>query len=283
MLASTPEKEILLKKRRQKYGFSYGAAAGLAFAIALWGYDGLLLSQYHGLLPWLKFLVGGVLTTFTGGLAGWLTSRFEKILPGILFWSIASGLYAVYTNIVPLVLAPRITGWFVPEISSRLLYTPFDNLPTLIGVAFGWNIIASIISGIIQIPMLEPALYSLSGFGKVKPHLLCAFLMLVSGGVADTLVNKPLRDPILGLDTTIQFIVDMRGQSIDKATSREKHLASFRFIDPAIQDSRQLIVSRYDRLLENIYVLINFDGQWAECPTFFGTPLTCQFISPGDL
>jgi hypothetical protein len=280
MIESTPEKVILLKIRKQQFGFSYGAAAGFAFAVALWGYDGALLSTAHGLFPWLKFLVGVILTTLTGGLAGWLTSRYEKILPGILFWAGASSLFAVYTNIVPLILAPRITGLLVPEINSRLLYTPFDNLPTLIGVAFGWNIIASVVSGILQIPMLEPALYSLSGFGRVKPHLLCAILMLISGGVADTLVNKPLRDPILGLDSTLQFIVDTRGQDVDKETSREKHLASFRLIDSSIQRERQLVVSRYDPLLENIFVLIHSGGGWSECPTFYGTPLTCQPITP---
>jgi len=280
MIESSPERERQLKLRRQKYGFSYGAAAGLAFAVALWGYDGYLLSGSHALFPWLKLIVGGTLTILTGGLAGWLTSRFQRILLGILFYLLASGLFAYYTNIVPLVLAPRIIGLFKPEISSLLLYTTYENLPTLIGVAFGWNIVASIIISIIQLPLLEPAMYSLSGFGKVKPHILCAFLMLISGGVADSLINQPLRAPILGLDETIQFIVDHRGQEIDPATSRERHLASFRHIQEDIQDSRLLVVSRYDRLLENIHVLIEFDGVWVECPTFYGSPLTCQPVSP---
>jgi hypothetical protein len=280
MLSPSPDKEHLLKARRRKFGFSYGAAAGLAFAIALWGYDGYLLSQSHALFPWLKLIVGGLLTTLTGGLAGWLTSRFEKILLGMIFWILASALFAYYTNIVPLVLAPRIIGLLVPEISPLLLYITYDNLPTLIGVAFGWNIVLSIIISIVQLPLLEPALFSVSGFGKVKPHLLCAFLMLISGGVADGLINKPLRAPILGLDETIQFMVDMRGQEVDKAISREKHLASFRNIQDVIQESRNLVVSRYDKLLENIDVLINFDGQWVECPTFYGFTMTCQSISP---
>ena len=280
MLSSTPEKERTLKIRRQKFGFSYGAAAGLAFAIALWGYDGLLLSASHGMFPWLKLIVGGTLTTLTGGVAGWLTSRYEKIPLGILFWICSSALFGLYLNIVPLVLAPRIIGLLVPEISSRLLYTTYNNLPTLIAVAFGWNIVASIIGSIIQIPMLEPAVFSLSGMGKIKPHLVIAFLMLISGGVADGLVNKPLRDPIVLMDETFQFIIDTRGQEVDKAASRDKHLASFRNITDVIQESRQLVVSQYDRLLENVTILINFNGQWVECPTFYSLPLTCQPISP---
>jgi hypothetical protein len=98
--------------------------------------------------------------------------------------------------------------------------------------------------------------------------------------VSLSLNNKPLRDPILALDNTIQFIVDTRGQEVDKATSRERHLASFRYIVDDIQETRQMVISRYDRLLENVYILINFNGQWVECPTFFSIPLTCQPISP---
>lgn len=276
----TPEKEQFLKSRKRKYGLTYGAAGGLAFAIALWGLDAVLLSQSHAMFPWLKLIVGGILTTLTGGLAGWLTSRFEKILLGFLFWVAASALFGLYIVIVPLVLAPRITGLLVPQISHLLLYTTYDNLPTMVAVAFGWTIVGAIISSVIQIPMLDHAVFSLSGFGKIRPHLLCAVLMLISGGVSDSLNNKPLRDPIVALDSTFQFILDTRGQEIDKATSREKHLASFRFIQEGVTENRQLVVSHYDRLLENIDVLINFNGKWAVCPTFFNSPLTCQPVSP---
>ncbi|RJP48959.1 MAG: hypothetical protein C4583_13650 [Anaerolineaceae bacterium] len=276
----TPEKEQLLKSRKRKFGLTYGAAGGLAFAIALWGFDAILLSQSHAMFPWLKLLVGGILTTFTGGLAGWLTSRFEKILLGFLFWVAASALFGLYIVIVPLVLAPRITGLLVPQIRHLLLYTTYDNLPTMVAVAFGWTIVGAIISSVIQLPMLDHAVFSFSGFGKIRPHLLCAILMLISGSVSDSLNNKPLRDPIIALDSTFQFILDTRGQEIDKATSREKHLASFRLIQQDVTENRQLVVSHYDRLLENIEVLVNFDGKWAICPTFFNSPLTCQPISP---
>jgi hypothetical protein len=280
MISTTPDKEHLLKVRRQKFGFSYGAVAGLAFAVALWGLDGYLLSGSHALFPWMKLAVGGILTTLTGGLAGWLATRFEKTLIGILFWMAASGLLALFTVSVPLVLAPRLTGVLQPQINSLLLYTTYDNLPTMVSVAFGWIIISAIVIAVIQIPMLDQAVFSISGFGKVKPHILCAILMLISGSVADSLNNKPLRDPILGLDETIQFMLDTRGQEIDPAVSREKHLASFRTIQDDIQESRSLVVSRYDRFLENVQVLVNFNGQWVECSTFYGAPLTCQPISP---
>jgi hypothetical protein len=271
--------ETHLKTRMRKFGFSYGAAAGFAFAIALWGFDGLLLSRAHGLFPWLKLIVGTILTTLTGGLAGWLTARFEKTLLGILFWLGASGLLAIFTSIVPLVLTPRLIGVLEPQIKPFLIYTTYNNLPYMVGVAFGWVVVSSIIIAVVQIPMLDQAIFSITGFGKIKPHIICVFLMLISGSVADSLNNKPLRDPILGLDETIQFMIDTRGQTVEPALSREKHLASFRNVQDAIHENRHLVVSNFDPLLENVEVLINFNEQWVSCSTFYGTPLSCKAIT----
>lgn len=280
MNTTAPNTEQILKARLKKFGFTYGVAAGLAFAVALWGLDGIILSRSHAIFPWIKFIVGSILTGLTGGLAGWLTARFGKILLGILFWIVASVLFAFYTVLVPLVIAPSLTGWFDPQIRPLLHYTLYDNLPTMIGVVFGWVVVSAIIIAILQMPMIEQAVFSVTGFGKIKPHILCAFLMLISGGVADSFNNKPMRDPIVNLDAVIQFAVDTRGQEVDPVVSREKHLAAFRQIQDIVQESRQLAVSRYDPLLENIYILINFDGHLAECITFYTYPVNCTPITP---
>jgi hypothetical protein len=279
-LTISPDMEQILKTRRQKFGFTYGAAAGLAFAIALWAYDGYLLSTSHALFPWLKLTTGAILTTLTGGLAGWLTARFEKTLLGLVFWAGSSGMFGLFTVLVPLFFAPKLTGLFEPQVRSLLQYTLYDNLPYMVGVAFGWVIVSSIIIAVIQIPMIDQAVFSITGFGKVKPHILCAVLMLISGSVADSLNNKPLRDPILGLDTTIQFALDMRGKEIDPKVSREMHLASLRLVEDSIQESRTLVISRYDPLLENVFVLVNSEGHLAECSTFVGIPVNCKSIVP---
>ena len=279
-LTISPDMERVLKARRQKFGFTYGAAAGLAFGIALWAYDGFLLSASHALFPWLKLITGVILTTLTGGLAGWLTAHFEKTLLGLVFWAASSGMFGLFTVLVPLFIAPKLTGLFEPQVRSLLQYTLYDNLPYLIGVAFGWAIVSSIVIAVIQIPMIDQAVFSSTGFGKIKPHILCAVLMLISGSVADSLNNKPLRDPILGLDTTIQFALDMRGKEIDPMVSREMHLASLRLVEDSIQESRTLVISRYDPLLENVFVLVNSDGHLAECSTFVGIPVSCKPIVP---
>jgi hypothetical protein len=104
--------------------------------------------------------------------------------------------------------------------------------------------------------------------------------MLVSGAITDSLNNQPLREPLVNLDNTIQFSLNARGKEVDPKAAREVHLASLRDVLNVVSQSRRMIVSRYDRSLENVYVVINFNGNWVECSTAFNHPLICKPITP---
>lgn len=258
----------------------YGMVAGLAFASAAWGYDGYLLWQAHAYFPWIKLISGGLLSMLVGGLAGWLTTRFEKALLGLVFWVAASALFAWFTSIIPFVVAPALLGMLSPEIGSLLAYETFPEMSTRIGVAFAWILIAASITAVIQIPLVEQAAFSYSQFSKITPNIVCAFVMIVSGAFVDSLNNQPTREAIIGLDQTIQFSLDHRGEEIDKVTSRQMHLAAFRSVQDSLDDERRLVITSFDTLMENIYVAVNFNGQWVDCLTVVGSPINCKAITP---
>jgi hypothetical protein len=272
--------ENKIKVQKQKYGLVYGMVAGLAFAVSLWGYDGYVLSRVHAYFPWVKFMAGSLLTMAVGGLAGWLVSRFERTLLGILFWFAAAGALAWLTALVPIVITPALMGVLEPKLRSLLNYTIYDNLSTMVGVAFAWIVIAVFIIATIQLPLIEQAVFSTSVVGKIAPSLVCAILMLISGAITDSLNNQPLREPIANLDKTIQFSLNTRGKDVDPKAAREVHLASLRDVQNVVVESRRLIVSRYDQYLENVYVVVNFNGNWVECSTAFSHPLMCKSITP---
>lgn len=274
----TPEPKI--KFRKQMFGLSYGLAAGLAFSITLWGLDGYQLSRAYAYLPWTKFITGGALAMLVCGFAGWLTSRLEKPLLGVFLWIAAAGVLAWLTILVPVVIAPAAMKLLVPELQPFLHYTFHANSEEMAGAAFAWILIASFIIAAIQVPMIEQATFSISIFGQIAPHLICAFLMLVSGSVTDNLNNKPLRDPLLSMNDTIQFTLDNKGKEVDTKVARELHLASLRPVQDLITAERRMVVSRFDSLLENVTILINFDGNWVECGTSFAHPLNCKAINP---
>lgn len=276
----TTQKEPFVEQQKRIYGLIYGMVAGLAFAIALWGMDGYFLSRAHAYFPWTKLCAGSILTTLVGALAGWLVSRFEKTLLAILLWFATAGIFAWLTVSVPLEVAPNLMGMLEPKLRPLLHYTIYDNASSTIGVAFAWIMIAAFIVATIQIPMVEQSVFSTTFFGKISPYLICAILMAVSGSITDSFQNQPLRDPVIAVDKIIEFSLNASGKKVDAKTFRDLHLASLRDVLDILSPSRHLAVSRYDKLLQNVYVVVNFNGNWAECETTFGHPLMCKPISP---
>jgi len=274
------ETKILNAKRRSS--LAYGMVSGLAFAIAFWGGDGYLLSQSHGYFPWTKFIAGGILTTLVGGLAGWLVQRVDKIFVGLFIWFAVGGLYSWFSVLVPINLAPKIIGLLEPKLINILYHGETSGLSAIVGVSFAWVSISFFIVAIIQIPMIEQSVFSAGAFGRIIPHIIAALLMISSGSILDNLQNKPLRDPILSLDQTIQFSVINRGRTVDPEVARELHAAALRPVEDLISPNRRLLVSHYDKDLDTVNVWVNFNGAWADCKVTytFATPLFCQPVIP---
>ena len=275
-----PNAEQKIKSSKQKFGLAYGIVAGLAFAVALWGFDGYQLSQSHAYLPWIKLAAAAPLCMLIGGLAGWLTTRFERGLLGVIFWIAASGLFSWMTLIVPLVITPTLLGLINPNLRSLLDYSIYQNLPSRVGVAFMWITIGSLITAALQLPLTDQSVFSSTVFGKVAPLTACIVLMAVSGALVDELINQALRDPVFRLDQTIQFYLDNRNTGLDSKAARDMHVAALRTAEGLITPERWLLVKDYDENLEIINVLVNFNGNWVECSTVASSPSICKPFSP---
>jgi len=258
------------------YGMTYGIVVGLGFAGAAWGLDAYLLSQSHAMYPWLKFIVGAVLCALTGGLTGWLVARLEKGIPALLLWLVCAFVFAWLTNAVPFLIFPQLAGWLEPDIKDLLNYVYHDNFQLRFGVAFIWIAIFVTIAGILQLPLADSAVFSTSIGGKAAPLLLCIVFMVINGVIIDDLTNLPLRESMVAMDQTIQFVLDTEGQPVDLARSREMHAASLRAVRDQVQVSRRLLVGSFDEFFGEVHVLIRFGDQWVECSTIYSQPAFCK-------
>lgn len=263
---------------KQIYGIWYGLALGLAFSIFAWGIDAYLLSRANTIFPWLKFFGGVVPAVLIGGLAGWLSARLDKAFFAVLIWTVAALIFAWLTVNLPLQIAPRLLGMAEPGIEQLLHYEYYPEFSARIGVAFAWITIFMFISGLLQLPMSESAVFSTSLLGKVSPMLVSLVLMGIAGTIVDGLNNELLRKPIDELDATIQFYVDHQGQEVDLQESRRMHQGSLRAINELVTPERSLIVSGYNEYLEEVDVLVKFRGAWVECQVLYSQPVNCKQV-----
>jgi len=269
--------DVLREKHR--YGIWFGLFVGLGFAIFTWGVDSYTLSLHHGLHPWLKFIIGAVICMIVGGIAGWLSAMANKSLYSVLIWLVASSVFAWLIVNLPLLILPKALSIVEPQTSGLLHYTYYDDFGRRVLVAYAWLAIFIAITGLLQIPLSDSAVFSISFFGKLGPIFVSFILMAIAGTIVDNgLINQPLRDATVAIDNTIQFITVNRGKEVDKAEARRMHTGAFRAIDDSVTDEHKLIVSGYDSLLGEVNILVKFERDWVECQVFYNQPISCKVV-----
>ena len=267
-----------IQRSKRIYGIWYGAALGFFFAFFTWGLDAYALSKMNSLNPWLKFAISALLCSAAGGLAGWLAAKRDKPLIALLIWIVLGLFYAWLVVTVPTLIFPRLLSFLEPDVRGYLHYVYYEEFSTRIGVAFAWIIIFVAIAGLLQLPMSEGAVFSTSILGKLSPILIGLVLMGISGTIVDGLNNELLRAPVEVLNTTIQFAVDHRGQTVDKVESRKMRQASLRAVKDLVTPERKLIVSGYDTYLGEVNVLVKFQNAWVECLILYSQPVNCEQV-----
>ena len=277
-LDSADRKDIIRAKHR--YGIAYGIIAGLGFALSNWGMDAYLLSQVNALHPWLKLIVAALICAPVGGLAGWLATRLDKPLFSVLLWLAAGGVFAWLSVANTFQIYPALLGRLNPEIQPLLNYSTYDILETNGVMVYIWTAIFWSIIGVIQQPLLDQAVFSVSIFPKLSPFLVSVALILIGGLFVDNMNNEPLRSPILALDKTIQFAIDTQGQEVDSATARRMHVAATRTVTDWLNRPRYYFVSKFDDLLGVVNVIVDFGGDMADCTVVYNQASYCKPLTP---
>ena len=264
-------------RNKRIFGMIYGIMAGLAFAGSSWGWDGYTLSQFHGYFPWNVLVTGALLCAIVGGFIGWLTARMESSLAGVLFWLAGSLFFAWLTVALPLQISPIIATKMDPQLAGLLDYSSNIEFTSRFGVALAWILPFTVIVGIAQIPVTEPAVFSTSFFGKIGPLLFGMLVISIGGVITDSLINAQFRSAIIALDKTAQFVLDNRGnENVDPLVAREIHARAFGTVEESMTDTRYLFVGSFDETLGDINILVKFEKAWVTCEVLYNQPITCK-------
>ena len=262
---------------KHRYGILFGLFLGFGFSLFTWGIDSFILSTHNGLLPWLKFILGAAICMIIGGITGWLSARMNRPLYSVLLWLVAGSSFAWLTVNLPLLILPKVISFLEPQTFGLLDYPYYDDFGRRVLVAYTWLGIFITLAALLQIPLSDSAVFSTSIFGKVIPILVSMILMAIAGVIVDNgLVNASLRDPVVAIDNTIQFIIDNRGREVDLSEARRMHTGAFRSIEDSVTQKRELIVSGYDGQLGEINILVKFERDWVDCQVFYNQPISCE-------
>jgi hypothetical protein len=271
--------QIILHRRRVRFGFAYGLVCGFLYALTIWLQDTIALSTAHVPYVWLRLILGILGFTLVGGLAGWLTAIANRAWIGMVLWIGTAVVFAWLTVYVPYGIIPsivnridfRLTGWMQTSADSAL--------QTRMWVNFTWLAIFCAIVGAFEPFLIETASFSRSAGGKLI-LAIPAILMLISGTMTDDLINKPFRAPIVNIDNLIRFILANEGKPIDKTLYRTMRVAStFGDFRDVLNRPRMLLLGKSDIASENIDVLVNLGDIWINCETISEQPAFCKQVT----
>jgi hypothetical protein len=268
------------RNRFLQYTLLLGLIAGLAFSLALWGYEAILLIQAHVAYPWIPIVVGTLLCVLICTLAAFLTWLVNRAFLGIVFWVLASRLIAELAITLPLKITPALMMFFEPGLHSRLpVYPMNDTFQTWAGFGTVWLAIFLGILGLLQLTMVESAVPATTSAGRLAPYFVFALVMVLASVLSSNMINEQLRAPLIATDRLIEFAVDHQNTDVDPATARQMHLSSLDTISDLINRPRRLFLGQYDDYYGQVDVLIDFHGAWADCTTVSGQPVFCNSIS----
>ncbi|HNR01406.1 MAG TPA: hypothetical protein PKK59_02615 [Anaerolineaceae bacterium] len=268
------------RKKNLFMGLVYGLTAGFAFAFFAWGLDAIMLLRAHAAFPWVKFIPGMLICTVAGGLVGWVTIKVQKALLTLPLWIALAYLFTKLAIWLPVHVAPAIIRVFDRPLGDHLVYqnnkAEFFQYFLFSFIATG---VVAIICGLLENVLIEQSHFSSGKVAAVIPLVICFLCFSLVGNSTDTMLNNFMRKPVRVVDNLLQFALDNSNKDVPNELARSMHLAALNPIKGILQSERRLIIQSYDQTMYQMKVLIDFDGNWAECLTVFDQVTVCNPVT----
>ncbi|MBN2393394.1 MAG: hypothetical protein JXR84_21865 [Anaerolineae bacterium] len=205
-------------------GVGYGMLFGLGFALFVWGYDALALSQSSADMAWAKFLIGLPCLLIVGGIAGMIGAWTPSTLITTGVWAITMAGIGWLAGHVPFTGASWLAGVIEPRLSGLALwpYTNGNALRTLLVMiaytVYGFGV------GYMETLAIEWAWDRATPEGRMKAGawsvLLVAWLVALPPTlILNYLVMTPVRSPQVRVANLVETYLE-GGEAAVSATGQ---------------------------------------------------------------
>ena len=87
---------------------------------------------------------------------------------------------------------------------------------------------------------------------------------------------KILRQPLITVDKTVQFILDTEDIALDKETEQRMHIGAFLAVQDLLKHERRLIIGSYNISQRQVNILMGTGEHWVECYTIDNRIIFCE-------
>lgn len=253
-----------IESRRNRTAILISALGAAFFACSAWGYDFVLLSIAHGVMPWIKFVAGMFISIVSGGFCGYLSVKTSKLAVIMFYWLIWGFFISWITSLLPFGFQEYVLKTFVPLLSGEIDY-PLENQGTRLFLAWLIVIALSMIISFLYPNLVDSVLANIHPGATIIFVLLWSALFVVMGKSLDTVYNQPLRKAVLLTHETIQEAREYR-DVLDNGKEASNHkILAMRPLKDLLDRPYTLVVKSYDQTIEQIKIIADFDGFWYTC------------------
>ena len=197
----------------RKAGIAYGLVFSLGFAILFWLPDALELQRSSAYLAWAKLPIGLIACLPIGALTGWLAVRTRWSLVSGLMWAIGGGLIGWIAGHVPYEGVNLIASLDRSNPFGAVTHPFYLFAAGLTGISVVVGMIAGFLTGLFELIVTEWAWDRSTASHRMGVRsilMLCACLPIAAALALylDTLVNVPIRGPVVAVAWAVDTAVD---------------------------------------------------------------------------
>ncbi len=253
-----------------------GALGGLIYALFAWGWDAYLMFTAHASLPFAKLVIGAIPSVAIFVLISWASIRSSHMVVRMLLWMAAACGLSFLVSLLTFQIFAEVLKTALPDVSASINYfTPAGIRGRLFVIMVMTNILF-IVGGLLSDNAGE-AIFSSSGtIGWMIPVLLCLAFFAGAGYVADSNFNAELRDQLISVDEQLEEVAQL---DLEDLSERDQRLVRrFTKLNVDLDGPRKLLIGSFDDSFSQVQMLINFNGQWAQCLVLNGHVGNCALM-----
>jgi hypothetical protein len=258
-------------------GLIAGVLGGMGFALGAWGVDAILLARAQADLPFLKLALGMLPCLLIGGLAGWLTARFDRGLVAFIVWMVAGCTMVWLVSHMPFEGVSSFLSFTEPSFRGITTYPFVLSAKVRMNLLY---VVVGLLSGFFGIFLLfriETAVRATHALGRLVSLALFLPFMFIAGLAADNLINEPLRSPILAMDQLFQYGLQAETHPFSKDQIQMLHLRALDPFKEYLHQPRELRLGDYDpESLVETSVIVKIKDDYFRCSVIDGQPVFCQ-------
>jgi hypothetical protein len=255
-------------KLRGRYGIFYGLVAGLGFAFFTWFLDAIGLATAHAAYPFLKLISGLLVTLPIFILVGWLTTKANSHVVGLLLWGILSLWAFTASFLAQYDFLPR---WYalMQEPVATLVKPSIPSYFTALLLTVGAILMmfAFLIAGLLEINLIESTLASSSGGSKLIAAVIIVTLMGLAGNQVDTFTYRNSRVSIESFHELITLVNSPEGQAMDEKNKTKRNFGAVTSlgIENLTKPHRFFLIKDMTGDYGTVDLMIELGDTWGKC------------------